>query len=50
MLLISKNGIIMHPVVEEDVIEIINIADAPLLRESAELVLVYKDFFVLAMI
>ena len=34
--------------VEEDVVEIIDTADAPLLRESAELVFVHEDFLVLS--
>lgn len=39
----------MHPMVEEDVVEIIDTADTLLLWESAELVFVYENFFVLSM-
>lgn len=50
LLLIPIYGSIIYLVVEEDVVEIINTANAPLLRESAELVVVHEDFLVLLLI
>lgn len=49
MLLVAEYSIIMHPMKEENVIQIIDTADTLLLRKSAELVFVYEDFFVLSM-
>lgn len=49
LLLVAEYSIIMHPMKEENVIQIIDTADTLLLRKSAELVFVYEDFFVLSM-
>ena len=39
----------MHPVMEEDVVEIVNTANPVLLQESTEHILINQDFLVLLM-
>jgi len=47
LLFISIDVIIVYPVIEENVVYIVDTADTPLLREFAKFVLIDKDFLVL---
>jgi len=47
LLFISIDVIIVYPVIEENVVYIVDTADTPLLRQFAEVVLIEKDFLVL---
>lgn len=47
LLLVAEYDIIIYLIVEEDVVEVIDTANAPLLREPTELIFVHQHFFVL---
>lgn len=50
LLFISIHVIIVDPMVEEDMVHVINTANPPLLWQLAESVLIYEDFLVLSTI
>lgn len=48
LLLIAKHSIVLYSMIKKNVIKIIDTADTSLLRESAKLVFIYKNSFVLS--